>query len=264
MNQYLNENNQNMIWKVINNAPQVITYFKKYPIGAKEQWFRSIIKSVYSQYNGSNIPLKELNKRTLDMMLQSLEEPPIQLYQQPQPPIQLQQPQQIQPQQQQMYQMQPEYNTVPSFSTTQIKTREQIVAEQFEMRKKEYESMTNKTVPKPEFTNAIKDEAINDIGSAVEEYMKQRNADIPQYVPIKPKEEIQLNIEEFPTQESKKRVQWGDNSERTFDNQQPVIDYSEKINALETTIKNMDTSLKEMFKKIEYLENTFADIKSTR
>jgi len=252
MNQYLNENNQNMIWKVINNAPQVITYFKKYPIGAKEQWFRSIIKSVYSQYNGSNIPLKELNKRTLDMMLQSLEEPPIQLQQH-----QHQQPQQL-------HQLQPEYNTVPSFSTTQIKTREQIVAEQFEMRKKEYESMTNKTVPKPEFTNAIKDEAINDIGSAVEEYMKQRNADIPQYAPVKPKEEIQLNIEEIPTQEPKKRVQWGDNSERTFDNQQPVIDYSERINALETTIKNMDTSLKEMFKKIEYLENTLADIKTTR
>ena len=256
----MNENNQNMIWKVINNAPQVITYFKKYPIGAKEQWFRSIIKSVYSQYNGSNIPLKELNKRTLDMMLQSLEEPPIQL--QPQ----LQQPQLQQPQLQQQLQLhqQPEYNTVPSFSTTQIKTREQIVAEQFEMRKKEYESMTNKTVPKPEFTNAIKDEAINDIGSAVEEYMKQRNADIPQYAPVKPKEEIQLNIEEIPTQEPKKRVQWGDNSERTFDNQQPVIDYSERINALETTIKNMDTSLKEMFKKIEYLENTLADIKTTR
>lgn len=257
MNQYLNENNQNMIWKVINNAPQVITYFKKYPIGAKEQWFRSIIKSVYSQYNGSNIPLKELNKRTLDMMLQSLEEPPIQLHQH-------QQPQQLHQQPQQVYQQQPEYNTVPSFSTTQIKTREQIVAEQFEMRKKEYESMTNKTVPKPEFTNAIKDEAINDIGSAVEEYMKQRNADIPQYAPVKPKEEIQLNIEEIPTQEPKKRVQWGDNSERTFDNQQPVIDYSERINALETTIKNMDTSLKEMFKKIEYLENTLADIKTTR
>lgn len=257
----MNENNQNMIWKVINNAPQVITYFKKYPIGAKEQWFRSIIKSVYSQYNGSNIPLKELNKRTLDMMLQSLEEPPIQL----QPQLQQQQPQhQHQHQQQQHQHQQPEYNTVPSFSTTQIKTREQIVAEQFEMRKKEYESMTNKTVPKPEFTNAIKDEAINDIGSAVEEYMKQRNADIPQYAPVKPKEEIQLNIEEIPTQEPKKRVQWGDNSERTFDNQQPVIDYSERINALETTIKNMDTSLKEMFKKIEYLENTLADIKTTR
>ena len=87
--------------------------------------------------------------------------------------------------------------------------------------------MVNKPVPKPEFTNAIKDEVINDIGSAVEEYMKQRNADIPAYSPVKTSEEITLNVEELP--EPKKRVQWGDNSERTFDNQQPVIDYAEKI-----------------------------------
>ena len=254
MNQYLNETNQNMIWKVINNAPQVIQYFKKYPPGTKEQWFQSIIKNVYYQFNGSNISLKELNKRTLDFMLQSIEEPP-----QQQQSFHLQQQQQYSPQT-------PQPSLKPSFvdQTNFVKPREQIVAEQFELRKKEYESMTKKTVPKPEFTNAIKDEAINDIGSAVEEYMKQRNADIPAYSPIQPKEVIELNVEELPPIEQKKRVQWGDNSEHTFDNQQPVIDYTEKIKALEERVQMMDGLIKELMGKITILENALVDIKPSR
>jgi hypothetical protein len=82
--------------------------------------------------------------------------------------------------------------------------------------------------------------------------MKQRNADIPAYSPIKPNEEINLNIEEIP--ETKKRVQWGDNSEHTFDNQQPVIDYSEKIKALETQIDQMDIIINGLITRIETLE----------
>ena len=272
MNQYLNETNQNMIWKVINNAPQVIQYFKKHPHGTKEQWFQSIIKNVYYQFNGSNISLKELNKRTLDFMLQSIEEPP----QQQQSPQQHQsfhlQQQSPQPHQHQSFHLQqhspqpPQPSLKPSFvdQTHFVKPREQIVAEQFELRKKEYESMTKKTVPKPEFTNAIKDEAINDIGSAVEEYMKQRNADIPAYAPIQPKEVIELNVEELPPIEQKKRVQWGDNSEHTFDNQQPVTDYTEKFKAIEERVQIMDGLIKELMGKITVLENALVDIKPSR
>jgi hypothetical protein len=242
MNQYLNENNQSMIWKVINNAPQIIQHFNIYPPGTKEKWFQNIIGNIYRQFNGSSLSLKELNKRTLDFMLQSIEVPsPKQQQQQFLPP-----PQQAQQQQQQHQQM-------PTFDANNtVKPREQILTEQFEMRKKEYESMVNKPVPKPDFTHAIKDDVINDIGSAVEEYMKQRNADIPTYSPIKPNEEIKLNIEEIP--EPKKRVQWGDNSEHTFDNQQPVIDYSEKIKVLETQIQQMDTIINGLVGRIETLE----------
>ena len=232
MNQYLNETNQNMIWKVINNAPQIIQYFQKYPPGTKEKWFQSIIGNIYQQFNGSSLSLKELNKRTLDFMLQSIEAPP------------LNQPQSFNNQQQ---------GFQPAFDPNNtVKPREQILTEQFEMRKKEYESMVKKPVPKAEFANAIKDDVINDIGSAVEEYMKQRNADIPAYAPIKTNEEIKLNVEELP--EPKKRVQWGDNSERTFDNQQPVIDYTEKIKILEARIQQMDAIINGMIGRIESLE----------
>jgi hypothetical protein len=260
MNQYLNESNQNMLWKVINNAPQVIQYFRQFPPGTKEQWFQSIIKNTYYQFTGSSLSLKELNKRTLDMMLQSIEEPPaskapatkttatkattsnsyLQSYNQS---VSIPQSASI-----------PQSVSIPqpSFDPNKmVKPREQILSEQFEIRKKEYESMVNKPVPKPEFTNAIKDEVINDIGSAVEEYMKQRNADIPAYSPVKTSEEITLNVEELP--EPKKRVQWGDNSERTFDNQQPVIDYAEKIKALETHVQQLDAIIADLVGQVKAL-----------
>lgn len=232
-----------MIWKVINNAPQIIHYFNNFPPGTQEKWFQNIIGNIYHQFNGSSLSLKELNKRTLDFMLQSIEVPVQKHKQQGVPPLQQGVPQQGVPSSQNM----------PIFDTNNtVKPREQILTEQFEMRKKEYESMIKKPVPKPEFTNTIKDDVINDIGSAVEEYMKQRNADIPAYSPIKPNEEINLNIEEIP--EIKKRVQWGDNSEHTFDNQQPVIDYSEKIKTLESQIYQMDTIINGLVKRIETLE----------
>lgn len=241
MNQYLNESNQNMLWKVINNAPQVIQYFRQFPHGTKEQWFQSIIKNTYYQFTGSSLSLKELNKRTLDMMLQSIEEPPASKatasanpYAQP---VSIHQSASI-----------PQTSFDPN---KMVKPREQLLAEQFEMRKKEYESMVNKPVPKPEFTNSIKDEVINDIGSAVEEYMKQRNADIPAYSPVKTTEEITLNVEELP--EPKKRVQWGDNSERTFDTQQPVIDYAEKIKALETHVQQLDAIIADLVGQVKAL-----------
>ena len=251
MNQYLNESNQNMLWKVINNAPQVIQYFKQFPHGTKEQWFQSIIKNTYYQFTGSSLSLKELNKRTLDMMLQSIEEPPaskatastnpyVQSYAQQSQSASISQSVSI-----------PQTSFDPN---KMVKPREQILAEQFEMRKKEYESMVNKPVPKPEFTNSIKDDVINDIGSAVEEYMKQRNADIPAYSPVKTTEEITLNVEEL--HEPKKRVQWGDNSERIFDNQQPVIDYSEKIKALETHVQQLDAIIADLVGQVKALRQS--------
>jgi hypothetical protein len=252
MNQYLNETNQNMIWKVINNAPQIIQYFQKYPPGTKEKWFQSIIGNIYQQFNGSSLSLKELNKRTLDFMLQSIEAPP--LNQPVVSPSFNNQPQSFNNHQPQSFNnQQQQQGFQPAFDPNNtVKPREQILTEQFEMRKKEYESMVKKPVPKAEFANAIKDDVINDIGSAVEEYMKQRNADIPAYAPIKTNEEIKLNVEELP--EPKKRVQWGDNSERTFDNQQPVIDYTEKIKILEARIQQMDAIINGMIGRIESLE----------
>ena len=155
MNQYLNENNQNMIWKVINNAPQIIHYFNNFPPGTQQKWFQNIIGNIYHQFNGSSLSLKELNKRTLDFMLQSIEVPSQKNKQQGVSSSQQSgvNQQHMPPQQQQGV---PSQQHMPVFDTNNtVKPREQILTEQFEMRKKEYESMVKKPVPKPEFTNPL-------------------------------------------------------------------------------------------------------------
>ena len=227
--QFIHSNNQSMLWKVINNTPQTISYFANAPIGEKERWFQSIIGHVYNQYNGKNISLKDMNKRAIDFMLQSLvpsapirSEVPIRS---DAPIVQLQ--------------------SVPLRSLSE--TREQQMHEQFSRRQAEYESMVKKETPVPQFTGGVKDEAILDLDYAVKEYMKQRDQDIDipkpeslsvhsQSAPIAPSqsappkvplkrldlqnaEPISLTVDELPT----KRVQWGENTEHVFDKNESII-----------------------------------------
>ena len=187
--QFIHSNNQSLLWKVINNTPQTINYFANAPSGEKERWFQSVIGHVYKQYNGQNISLRDMNKRAIDSMLQSL-----------QAPVQQVQVQQTQVQQMPMQQMgyqsaQPTspYQSVPYQSAQptapyqsaqptapyqSVKNREQQLTDQFTRRQAEYETMVKKDVPTPHFTENVKDEAILDLGSAVKEYMKQRDQDI--------------------------------------------------------------------------------------
>ena len=221
-----------MLWKVINNTPQTISYFANAPFGEKERWFQSIIGHVYNQYNGKNISLKDMNKRAIDFMLQSLvpsiNEVPIRS---DAPIVQLQ--------------------SVPLRSLSD--TREQQMHEQFSRRQAEYESMVKKETPVPQFTGGVKDEAILDLDYAVKEYMKQRDQDIDipkpesisrgqteslsQSAPLAPPirsvasndapkrlnlqnaEPISLTVEELPT----KKVQWGENTEHVFDKNESII-----------------------------------------
>jgi hypothetical protein len=235
--QFIHSNNQSMLWKVINNTPQTISYFANAPIGEKERWFQSIIGHVYNQYNGKNISLKDMNKRAIDFMLQSLV-----------------------PTLQSGAMMSSEsLRSLPSESLHL--SREQQMHEQFNRRQAEYESMVKKEIPVAQFTEGVKDEAILDLDYAVKEYMKQRDQDIEippigrvasndspkvssQSAPIgrvasndSPKvpsqlaqklplkldlqnaEPISLIVEELPT----KRVQWGENTEHVFDKNESII-----------------------------------------
>jgi hypothetical protein len=55
--------------------------------------------------------------------------------------------------------------------------------EQFNRRQAEYDSMTKKTTPVPVFNDSIKDEAIQDINQAVNEYKNMRDVDLQQILP---------------------------------------------------------------------------------
>ena len=275
--QFIHNNNQSLLWKVINNTPQTINYFTNAPPGEKERWFQSVIGHVYKQYNGQNISLRDMNKRAIDSMLQSLQAPVQQtqvqqIGYQSAPPYQSGQPfQSGQPSV--PYQSAPNapYQSAPSVPYQSVKNREQQLTDQFTRRQAEYETMVKKDVPTPHFTENVKDEAILDLGSAVKEYMKQRDQDIeipkptasltpslpfpsvplttPLKLDLKNAEPISLAVEELPFQSAmpspsamlSKKVQWGENTEHIFDKNESIV-----IARLEKDIAEMKLKLDEI------------------
>jgi hypothetical protein len=262
--QFIHSNNQSLLWKVINNTPQTINYFANAPSGEKEKWFQTVIGHVYNQYNGQNISLRDMNKRSIDFMLQSLAPKTSESLQSasvPYPSLQSAQSQasvhypSLQSQASVPYpslqsQASVPYPSLQSQASVPYKTREQQVTDQFTRRQAEYESMIKKETPTPHFIENVKDEAILDLGSAVKEYMKQRNQDSevnlppapapaplaqPSTTPLAPAqpsalkldlknaEPISLTVDELPS----KKVQWGENTEHIFDKNDSIINYSQ-------------------------------------
>ena len=229
--QFINNANQSLLWKVINNTPQMIHYFSNAPPGEREKWFQYMMGQIYNQYKGQNAPLKEINKRAIDVMLQSL--------------VPLQQP----AQQQQMpphQQMPPQHQQMPPNSLS--------VSDQFSRRQAEYELMVKKEVPVHNFTENVKDEAIIDLNSAVEAYKRNRNEDQDIIIPAPTKASdpsikkldltnaipISLIVEELP----KKMVQWGDNVEHVFDHNHSI--FENKLNKLEKEMEEIKSKLNEL------------------
>ena len=225
--QFIHNNNQSLLWKVISNTPQTINYFANAPPGEKERWFQTVIGHIYKQYNGQNISLRDMNKRSIDFMLQSLA-PKTSVPKLPSESASASAP----------------YPLLQSQASVPYKTREQQVNDQFTRRQAEYESMIKKETPIPHFIENVKDEAILDLGSAVKEYMKQRNQDSEVNLPLvqpsttslapaqpsalkldlKNTEPISLTVDELPS----KKVQWGENTEHVFDKNESIIHYLEK------------------------------------
>lgn len=245
--QFINSNNQSLLWKVINNTPQMINYFSNAKPGEKEKWFQSVIGHIYNQYNGQNISLRDMNKRSIDFMLHAMvPQIPTQAPYQPQmqgSQMQIQGSQmQIQGSQTQT-QMQAPYQVV--------KNKENQLNDQFNRRQAEYDSMIKKEVPTPHFNDNIKDEAIVDLGSAVEEYMKQRNQDIQSFIPqpskkldLKDAEPIHLTVEELP-----KKVQWGENTEHVFDKNESIVE-NNRLSNIEQKIANLEKDVDEIKSKM--------------
>jgi hypothetical protein len=254
--QFIHSNNQSMLWKVINNTPQTISYFANAPIGEKERWFQSIIRHVYNQYNGKNISLKDMNKRAIDFMLQSLV---------PSPTLQsgaMMASESLRSLPSESLRSLPSESlrSLPSESLRSLPSeslhlsREQQMHEQFNRRQAEYESMVKKETPVAQFAEGVKDEAILDLDYAVKEYMKQRDQDIE--IPkstetpfaqlgsaplikldLKNAEPISLAIDELPS----KKVQWGENTEHVFDKNESII-----LVRLEKDIAEMKLKLDEI------------------
>jgi len=111
------------------------------------------------------------------------------------------------------------------------------------MRRKEYENMTKKTVPTPSFTENIKDEAIGDIGLAVNEYMKQRDMDAKMFAPKEPLVPVAIEIQEIEELDntfSAKKVKWGENTEHVYKSLEDPTSIAKILELLETLAKKVD------------------------
>jgi hypothetical protein len=246
-NQFVQEPNQNMLWKIVNSTTQLSEFFRALPPGTKEEWFKGIIHQVYGETYGRNVPLRDINKRALDAMLES-----IQVLKKRQQQSSYSQQQQ---QQQQQQFPQPSIQSSAAFRDS----RENQMMDQFNRRQAEYESMTKKPAPTPVFNDSIKDEAIQDISKAVSEYMSLRDADImisasASAAPLSPlsavpspgriqiAEAISITLDEHePLTYQKKQVQWGENTEHVFDKTQSIYETAlmKKIQSLEEKMDAM-------------------------
>ena len=144
--------------------------------------------------------------------------------------------------------MQQQEPAAPAHKPTQVINKPSVsnsssMENQFEMRRKEYENMTKKTVPTPSFTENIKDEAIGDIGLAVDEYMKQRDMDAKMFAPKEPLVPVAIEIqeiEEIDNTFSAKKVKWGENTEHIYKSSEEPTSIAKILELLETLAKKVD------------------------
>jgi hypothetical protein len=280
-----------MLWKIVNSTQQIADFFTTMPSGSKEEWFKGIIRQVYGEINGDNsVSLRTINKRALDYMLES-----IQAMRRQAPNQQQRSPTQQAPKQQApTYSIPSTYSTPTTMQNTYStphnplassvqsasvfrETRESSTMEQFNRRQAEYDSMTKKTTPVPVFNDSIKDEAIQDINQAVNEYKNMRDVDLQQILPRpegssdkRPEgsidkrtiNRIQISDQQFTDQyindsitisldedepaSHKKQVQWGENSEHIFDKSQSIYE-----TALMKKIQKLEDKIDELGKVIE-------------
>lgn len=262
---YIQQNNQNLLWKIINNTPQMIQFFHYSSPGEKEKWFQNVIRHVYNSHSSNaNISLRDLNKITIDFMLEMLQKARIRSVETPsqQQPLRLVETQSLP--QQPLRSVEP-----PSLQTKPKQVQTDAIENQFAIRRQEYENMTKKTVPVPSFTENVKDEAISDIGSVVNEYMKQREQDMKQFISEKPKndnnklqinndENISINVEELesPPSDVQKKVKWGENTEHAYVESVPlpIENLGERlldaINKLSEKIDKLTADNNELLKKL--------------
>ena len=262
-NQFVQEPNQNMLWKIVNSTTQLSEFFRVLPPGTKEEWFKGIIHQVYGETYGRNVPLRDINKRALDAMLESIQV----LKKRQQQPQQPSYSQQASYQQQQQQQLQSSVQSSSAFRDS----RENQMMDQFNRRQAEYDSMTKKPAPTPVFNDSIKDEAIQDISKAVSEYMSLRDADImpsasstlvgppapssasagPSRIQIA--EAISITLDEHePSNYQKKQVQWGENTEHVFDKTQSIYETAlmKKIQTLEEKLDAMAVKMDQIIENL--------------
>jgi uncharacterized protein YfkK (UPF0435 family) len=155
---YISQQNQELLWNLINTNTLITNYFTNKPINHKHEWFKSIINIFYQKYMRQPInvsALSTINKETISYMIQDIRNKSQDTHSG----------------------SQITYNPI---NTPEIITNNRRVQSEqlYNERVKDYELMNTKVIPTDINFSETKDEYITDMDSLLKKHIEQRNNDI--------------------------------------------------------------------------------------
>jgi hypothetical protein len=152
---YVNAENQTLLWNVVHTHNFAIQFFSRITPAQKTEWFKSIIKRFYDQNANRNLSpqdLQQLNKTTLSYMLYTMKSPIVQ-------------------------------ETIQTYTEDPPKNAKEIAfSQQFDMKKKEYESLFEKKAPETvDFREKVEDGAITNMDDLIQNHIREREEELRKY-----------------------------------------------------------------------------------
>jgi hypothetical protein len=169
---YIHPENQELLWKIVNKNPMIQEYFMRYPPNIKETWFKQIVSAFYDKnrnntFNTEN--LYEINRDTLNYMVQDVKRNVEHMQQQ---------------------QMRPPAQQVPQIPLTGIPGRddkkEEKFVSQYNQFQNEYYSMFDKKPPDSiDFREKFNDPPpiSGNMEDMVQKHLRERDEELKKYAP---------------------------------------------------------------------------------
>ena len=182
MTLYISQENQTLLWQMIQKTQQFITIFQHSPSDSKTNWFKSQIQKIYQQlpHSINREQLKQINRDTLTNMIQDLTrlqansmKTPINHTNQIDRPITIDRPPFSR------LSKDPEIKSLTEYET-------------------QYKSLLETPKPQvPDFSEKFDDQPIPDMESLIKEHQRQREQELKDYgpPPIIPEQKPSLQIE---------------------------------------------------------------------
>jgi len=226
MTLFVHRDNQELLWKVTNQLPQLVTYFTTSTVQSKEEWFKSIIKTYYEKYKHKTLTIQELqqiNQEVVTHMIQTTIPPtavsPTQVYPSP------------------------------------LSTRP--LPQQYPENKTQYRPLyDNPPPPEPVFQDKVEDTAIPNMDELVRNHIQQREAELRKYSPPSPvQSQPNITIEPDNIMETPKRsVTWAETLEQQEPNYKAEVQV--ELNSLRTMVMSLLTKVSDLEDKMSTMRQS--------
>jgi hypothetical protein len=243
MSLFVHPENQKLLWNVVSKNMLVSDYFSGFP-SKKEEWFKSIVQSIYEHNKYRTINQSELliiNKEAISYMIQNVKN--AKSVQPPTPP--------------------PNDQTfLKSYSITENKVEK--IGNQFTEKQLEYNSLFEKKVPETIEFGEAQDKPLSNMDELIKKHMEERESELKKYAPLplvtpptevrtvepiklkidKTQENVTIQIEEID-QPTKKSVSWLDdaNTEKLERQQIEINELKSQVLELTEKLINLEKSI---------------------